>query len=438
MFPPPPGRVLVGGAGGGREAFALAGQGYEVVAFEPSATLARSMADRAAKTGAAVHSLVGRYTDLPILETMTGEALDLRTSPRFSAALLGWSSFSHLRHPHQRTETLSAFAGLTDGPVLASFYLRQHAARSRSRLARASVARGLRAEGDRFSPYVGFFHQSTPGELQAEVDAAGLAIVAESYDESDGYWPWIAVARPGLAAGFPAARLILRPVLRREQPGEHPVASGKGRPCPRLCQLSGLEHVDDVGVANRRQAVRDHDCREASLERANGGENLPLVRRVERAGSLVEQQQVRLHEERAGQGEALPLAAREARSTVADNGVEPRGRARTNAAAAACSSASQSSASVASGLAHRRFARMVSCRRKVSWPTYPTRRRHDRPTGPTSGVPSTETMPSRASNSPSIRLASVDFPLPEAPTTAVVSPARQEREMPCSTGGPCA
>ena len=44
VFPPPPGKVLVGGAGGGREAFELVTRGYAVAAFEPSDVLARSMA----------------------------------------------------------------------------------------------------------------------------------------------------------------------------------------------------------------------------------------------------------------------------------------------------------------------------------------------------------------------------------------------------------
>ena len=43
-FPPPPAHILVGGAGGGREAFALLERGYRVTAFEPSEALAASMA----------------------------------------------------------------------------------------------------------------------------------------------------------------------------------------------------------------------------------------------------------------------------------------------------------------------------------------------------------------------------------------------------------
>src|SRR5262245_36576488 len=39
-FPSPPGAVLVGAAGNGREAVTLARQGYRVVAFEPARPLA--------------------------------------------------------------------------------------------------------------------------------------------------------------------------------------------------------------------------------------------------------------------------------------------------------------------------------------------------------------------------------------------------------------
>src|SRR4051794_9728091 len=50
FFPPAPARLLIGGAGGGREAFALAERGYEVVAFEPAAGLAAGMADTASSS----------------------------------------------------------------------------------------------------------------------------------------------------------------------------------------------------------------------------------------------------------------------------------------------------------------------------------------------------------------------------------------------------
>ena len=207
VFPPPPGRVLVGGAGGGREAFELVARGYAVAAFEPSVVLARSMADRAAAGNHPVEVFLGRYQDLPMLRQVgTDGAVDLTKGPRFDAAILGWSSFSHIRHRQERISTLQRFAELTDGPVVASFFIRRESIRPRHKLSRWAGRAGLRADGDRFTPHIGFFHQSSADELAAEVADAGLVMVASSYNDTDGYWPWIAVARPDMAsAAAPSA-----------------------------------------------------------------------------------------------------------------------------------------------------------------------------------------------------------------------------------------
>lgn len=200
VFPGAPSRVLVGGAGGGREAFQLAAMGYTVTAFEPSPTLAASMRERAAQTGAQVEALLGRYEDMPLLRHVgSGEPRDL-SRDRFGAALIGWSSLSHLRSAHARIATLRAFADVTDGPVAASFFLRRPATSRRHPIRKFLSTLGRRREGDSFTPNIGFFHFSSREELSGEVAAAGLAIVAASYDETDGHWPWIAVARPEVAA----------------------------------------------------------------------------------------------------------------------------------------------------------------------------------------------------------------------------------------------
>lgn len=206
VFPAPPGRVLVGGAGGGREAFELVSQGYAVVAFEPSDVLARSMTARASAGTQTVEVLLGQYQDLPQLRTIdAGEVVDLTRQTRFDAALLGWSSFSHLRRREDRIATLRRFAELTDGPVVASFFLRRPAAKPHHRLAQWTISLGLRAEGDRFTPHIGFFHESSAEELAAEIAEAGLVQVAVSYNDSEGYWPWVAVARPEVAGGISLA-----------------------------------------------------------------------------------------------------------------------------------------------------------------------------------------------------------------------------------------
>lgn len=207
VFPEPPGRVLVGGAGGGREAFQLASMGYEVTAFEPSAGLAQSMRDRAAQTGAAVEALRGRYEDLPVLRRVeSGAPHDLRSGKAFNAAILGWTSYSHVRDTRDRVAALKAFAAVTDGPVVASFFMTRPPAGERKAWKRRLSRIGRRKDGDEFSGHIGFYHLSSREELEAEAAAAGLVVVDASYDESDGHWPWIAVARPEIAAGRIANR----------------------------------------------------------------------------------------------------------------------------------------------------------------------------------------------------------------------------------------
>src|SRR5215210_627639 len=66
FFPQPPARVLIGGAGSGREAFALLELGYEVVAFEPSVGLLRSMTDRV-RTDTGLRAYRAGFEDLPSL-----------------------------------------------------------------------------------------------------------------------------------------------------------------------------------------------------------------------------------------------------------------------------------------------------------------------------------------------------------------------------------
>ena len=200
VFPKAPGRVLVGGAGGGREAFELVARGYEVTAFEPSPALAESMARRASDTSVPVEVLLGRYQDLPNLwRVHTRERVDLGKGPRYKAAMLGWSSYSHIRHRDDRVLALRQCAALTDGPVVASFFLRPATAPSEHWVRRLVRRLKLRSEGDRFTPHIGFFHTTTAEELAAEVADAGLVQVASSYNETDGYWPWVAVARPEVA-----------------------------------------------------------------------------------------------------------------------------------------------------------------------------------------------------------------------------------------------
>src|SRR5438046_191340 len=106
FFPPAPARVLVGGAGSGREAFALVERGYEVVAFEPSTGLARSMAQRVTP-GMKMEVYRAAYEELPRLSPAltAGAPASVGDLGPFEGSLLGLGSFTHLRSVDHRVET---------------------------------------------------------------------------------------------------------------------------------------------------------------------------------------------------------------------------------------------------------------------------------------------------------------------------------------------
>lgn len=99
---PRAGRVLVGGAGGGRELAALADRGYEVSAFEPSG-LADDLARAAAAAPTPCEALRGDYADLVRALTLGDGPLRPFGAPaRFDAVVLGWASLSHVLEPADR------------------------------------------------------------------------------------------------------------------------------------------------------------------------------------------------------------------------------------------------------------------------------------------------------------------------------------------------
>jgi len=119
FLPPPPARVLIGGAGAGREVAALVERGYDIVAFEPSDALVERLAARHIERTQVYR---GAYEELPYVRRVSdGQRVDVQSLAPFDAGLIGWGSFSHLRHHQHRVSTLRVFGELTDGPVLVSF-----------------------------------------------------------------------------------------------------------------------------------------------------------------------------------------------------------------------------------------------------------------------------------------------------------------------------
>jgi hypothetical protein len=114
FFPKPPGRVLVHGAGAGREPLALVELGYRVEAYEPVAMLA----------SAGQRLLRERGLDVPLrVATIQSWAENVATTAPCDAVFLGWATWSHLLRSEERVSALRAFRRICPrGPVLMSFY----------------------------------------------------------------------------------------------------------------------------------------------------------------------------------------------------------------------------------------------------------------------------------------------------------------------------
>ena len=112
-LPGPRSRVLVGGAGEGREVFALERRGFRVDAFDPSI--------RALDLLPSAHRKVAQasYADLDPGLSGVGPLKWLQ-GRRYDAMLFGWGSFAHLLTDVGRLSALRAAARLTDGPILLS------------------------------------------------------------------------------------------------------------------------------------------------------------------------------------------------------------------------------------------------------------------------------------------------------------------------------
>jgi hypothetical protein len=182
-FTPPPGRILLGGAGGGREAFAVAEHGYDVVAFEPAPELAEAMAARAA-SAPRVKAFRARYEDLPRLGPAGagGAEANVHDLGPYDAAIMGWGSFSHLPTRRARVQALASIAETTSGPVLVSF-LTFAGDDTRQRRRRD------RRPGGTFSIFIGYFHTLDARELHDVARAAGVELIALNTDETESPWP---------------------------------------------------------------------------------------------------------------------------------------------------------------------------------------------------------------------------------------------------------
>jgi SAM-dependent methyltransferase len=187
-LPTAPARVLVGGAGTGRELRHLAAAGYEQVAFDPVQGFVER-ARRIADGSSCLAVLQGAYEDLadPAGAGAARFAAEVERFSPYDAVLLGWGSLTHVTTARHREGLLAALRRLCPaGPVLASFWMRAEgeaaaegrAARLGRRLGRIIGGRDDAPldGGDRFLSHCGFAHSFTEAEIRDLARHAGYTV----------------------------------------------------------------------------------------------------------------------------------------------------------------------------------------------------------------------------------------------------------------------
>ncbi len=127
------------------------------------------------------------------------------------------------------------------------------------------------------------------------------------------------------------------------------IGHGHTSPAPRRASHHAVGHVQ------QRRPVRDEDHGAPRREALHCFEHLLLGLSVEVGGRLVEQQQRRVAQERAGQRDALALAGRQPGAALAEDGVQAVRQAGHDIAQAGGGTAAASSSSEASRRPSRTF-----------------------------------------------------------------------------------
>lgn len=232
-LPPPPARLLVGGAGHGRELAWLARRGYQLVGFDPACP------------GDSVHEL-GYEDFIAPTSRARAAALDtIRASAPYDAVIFGWGSYTHLASHELRIEVLRAMHELSDGPLLVSYWritngpARAHgrAARLGGLIARAFGVAQAERHGDRVVAHAGYGHSFTDEELISLAREAGYraCVHRDGYPHatlfSDGPIPSRRLDRPTTTTVIPTRGLSMLPTIYpRDRLHVRPPAPGDLRP----------------------------------------------------------------------------------------------------------------------------------------------------------------------------------------------------------------
>ena len=237
---PPGARVVVTGAGGGREVIALLERGFDAVGYEPNPALVAA--------GSALLERRGHPGRLQLCERDAFPA-DVTAC---DAIVLGWGSYMLIPGRARRLALLQAARRVlpAQGPLLCSFFMRPAGTRYFATVAGTAnlvrrVRRAERAElGDAVGP--NFVHSFTRAEIQSELAAAGFrmaAFAAEPYGHAVA-----TAAEPGQAAtpAVPVDRINGTDVARLGQASVAVIERGGAEPepaapaAPPLLELEGI------------------------------------------------------------------------------------------------------------------------------------------------------------------------------------------------------
>jgi hypothetical protein len=166
---PQGGRLVVTGAGGGREVLALLERNYDAVGFEPNPRLVDAGNELLRRLGRERRLHLSNRAGLPDGDT------------RYDGAIVGWGSYMHVPRSDRRIGFLRDLRSHLDAgdPVLVSFLLREDRRYFALVALVANVLRRIhrreRVEvGDRLHPT--FLHLFTEDEIRRELAEAGFRV----------------------------------------------------------------------------------------------------------------------------------------------------------------------------------------------------------------------------------------------------------------------
>lgn len=169
----PGARVLVGGAGGGRELAALAALGFTAVGFDPSPGL---VAGAAGRLPAGASLVQGDYAALcEAVEGRGGALAGTVAAGPWDAVVCGWGSLSHLPDAASRRRLFAALAALTPRVLVSTVLPPRH--RGRAGKVFGAVGAALDALGARGRPEADAAYVEGVGFV-ARVELAALDALA--------------------------------------------------------------------------------------------------------------------------------------------------------------------------------------------------------------------------------------------------------------------